>query len=93
MPEVTTTESPAASSRPADSVRPEAPRSGRKTLVRAIVFADRLGRRGRRLVTTPGSISARTKTLMTLKSMATSTRSARGSMATSWKCPSTMSVT
>jgi len=44
MPDVTTPESPAASTRPADSVRPQsplssnAPRSGRKKLVRAIVL-------------------------------------------------------
>ena len=38
MPDVTTTESPAASTRPADSFRPKAPRRGRKRLVRAIVL-------------------------------------------------------
>ena len=38
MADVTTTESPAASTRPADSLRPKAPRRGRKTLVRAIVL-------------------------------------------------------
>ena len=43
MPEVTTAERPSAGTRPADSLRPEAPPSsnapnkGRKTLVRAIV--------------------------------------------------------
>jgi membrane fusion protein, multidrug efflux system len=36
--DVPTAESPAASTRPADSVRPKPPRSGRRTLVRAIVF-------------------------------------------------------
>jgi membrane fusion protein, multidrug efflux system len=39
VPDVLTTESPAASTRPADSFRSNAPRRGRKTLVRAIVFA------------------------------------------------------
>ena len=34
----TTTESPAASTRPADSPRSKAPRRGRRTLIRAIVF-------------------------------------------------------
>jgi len=38
MADVTTTESPAASTRPTDSFRPKAPRRGRKTLVRAIVL-------------------------------------------------------
>jgi membrane fusion protein, multidrug efflux system len=38
MPDVITTESPAASTRPADSFRPQAPRRGRKTLVRAMVL-------------------------------------------------------
>src|SRR6185312_7261404 len=35
---LTTAESPAASTRPADSFRPKVPRRGRKTLVRAIVL-------------------------------------------------------
>ena len=38
MADVTTAESPAASTRPADSFRPKPPRRGRKTLVRAIVL-------------------------------------------------------
>src|SRR5580700_554640 len=38
MADVTTVENPAASTRPADSFRPKAPRRGRKTLVRAIVL-------------------------------------------------------
>src|SRR5580658_4373295 len=38
MADVTTVENPAASTRPADSFRPNAPRRGRKTLVRAIVL-------------------------------------------------------
>jgi len=37
-PDVTRTESPAASTRPADSFRPQAPHRGRKTLVRAVVL-------------------------------------------------------
>ena len=50
MADVTTTESPAASTRPADSFRPKPPRRGRKTLVRAIVLLIASGRSGRRLV-------------------------------------------
>lgn len=38
MADLTTTESPAASKRPADSFHPKPPRRGRKTLVRAIVL-------------------------------------------------------
>jgi membrane fusion protein, multidrug efflux system len=38
MADVTTAETPAGSTRPADSFRPKPPRSGRKTLVRAIVL-------------------------------------------------------
>ena len=38
MPDVATTESPAASARLADSLHPKTPRSGPKTLVRAIVL-------------------------------------------------------
>ncbi len=38
MADVTTTESPAATTRPADSLRPNAPRKGRKRLIRAITL-------------------------------------------------------
>jgi membrane fusion protein (multidrug efflux system) len=38
MADVTTIENPAASTRPGDSFPPKTPRSGRKTLVRAIVL-------------------------------------------------------